>query len=186
MKIKETNNIESNRLLLRKFVVNDANDIYNNWTSDQQVDKYVTWNVHKEIGETEKLLNYWINDYNNDFTYRWVIVLKETQELIGCIDVIHKNVQYKTCEIGYCIGSKWWSNGYATESLKLVLDYLLNAGFEIVVAQHFSSNFASGKVMKKAGMIYEGTLHSRVINKLNERENLEVYYAEAQLNDNIN
>ena len=80
-----------------------------------------------------------------------------------------------TCEVGYCYGSKYWGQGYATEALQAVIDYLHKEGFPVVYAQHFISNKASGKVMEKAKMKYEATLKSRVVNKKGKREDVKVY-----------
>lgn len=172
---KGTINLESKRLILRKIKLSDYTDIFNCWTSDFNVSKYVTWNSHKKPEETKKLTNYWVSDYANDYCYRWLVVLKDTNETIGMIDVIAKNLQYMTAEIGYCYGSKFWGHGYATEALKIVINYLHSEGFPVVYAQHFASNIASGKVMKNAGMEYEGLLRSRVINKNGEREDVYIY-----------
>ena len=172
---KGTVTLETERLILRKIKLSDDNDIFNCWTSDYNVSKYVTWNPHKTKEETKKLTNYWVNDYDNDYSYRWLVVLKNTNETIGMIDVVAKNLQYMTAEVGYCYGSKFWGNGYATEALKIVINYLHSEGFHVVYAQHFNSNIASGKVMKKAGMEYEGLLKSRVINKDGEREDVRIY-----------
>ena len=91
------------------------------------------------------------------------------------INDINKNLQYMTAEVGYCYGSRYWGNGYASEALTQVVNYLHNIGFVTVYAQHFESNKASGKVMQNAGMQFEGTLKSRVINKLGEREDVCIY-----------
>lgn len=172
---KGTITLETERLILRKIKLSDYNDIFNCWTSDFNVSKYVTWNSHKTKEETKKITNYWVNDYDNDYSYRWLVVLKNTNETIGMIDVVAKNLQYMTAEVGYCYGSKFWGNGYATEALKKVINYLHSEEFHVVYAQHFNSNIASGKVMKKGGMEYEGLLKSRVINKDGEREDVRIY-----------
>lgn len=172
---KGTINLESERLILRKIELSDYNDIFNCWTSDFNVSKYVTWNPHETPEETKKLTDYWVSDYANDYSYRWLVVLKDTNETIGMIDVIAKNLQYMTAEVGYCYGSKFWGNGYASEALKTVVNYLHSEGFPVVYAQHFASNIASGKVMKNAGMEYEGLLRSRVFNKDGEREDVHIY-----------
>ena len=172
---KGTVTLETERLILRKIKLSDYNDIFNCWTSDYNVSKYVTWNPHKTKEETKKVTNYWVNDYDNDYSYRWLVVLRNTNETIGMIDVVAKNLQYMTAEVGYCYGSKFWGNGYATEALKIVINYLHSEGFHVVYAQHFNSNTASGKVMKKAEMEYEGLLKSRGINKDGEREDVRIY-----------
>ena len=172
---KGTINLESERLILRKIELSDYNDIFNCWTGDFNVSKYVTWNPHETPEETKKLTKCWVSDYDNDYSYRWLVVLKDTNETIGMIDVIAKNLQYMTAEVGYCYGLKFWGNGYASEALKTVIKYLHSEGFPVVYAQHFASNIASGKVMKNAGMEYEGLLRSRVINKDGEREDVHIY-----------
>lgn len=173
--MKETRLIETQRLILRKMELDDYEKIYNCWTNDYEVSKYVTWEPHKSSEETKMLTEYWVSQYSNDYTYRWIVEIKETGEIIGMIDAIHLDLQYMTVEVGYCYGSKYWGKGYATESLKAVLEFLHNEGFPVVYAQHFISNPASGRVMEKAGMEYEATLKSRVINKQNEREDVLVY-----------
>lgn len=170
-----TKEIETKRLLLRKIRIDDYEDIYNSWTSDEEVCKYVTWNKHKSSDETKGLVKYWVNEYNNDYTYRWLVVEKDNYNVIGIIDVINKNIQYMTCEVGYCYSSKYWGRGYATEALKAVIAYLHKEEFPVVYAEHFESNIASGKVMQKAGMMYEAKLSKRVINKEGNREDILVY-----------
>lgn len=173
--MNKTIELETDRLLLRKFKLEDYIDVYNTWTSDDEVCKYVIWDKHENSIITKKLIEYWLDEYKKEYTYRWVVELKDTKKIVGMIDVIDINVGFKTAEIGYCYGSKYWGMGYATEALTKVIDYLHNDGFITVYAEHFKSNIASGKVMQKAGMVYEATLQSRVINKEGKREDLLVY-----------
>ena len=173
--MKNTVDIISKRLILRKIKSEDYKAIYNCWTSDFEVSKYVTWNPHKSSEKTKKLVNFWLNEYNQEHTYRWIVEKKETHEIIGMIDVINKNLQYMTAEVGYCYGSKYWGNGYASEALTEVINYLHNIGFITVYAQHFESNKASGKVMQKCGMKYEGTLRERYVDPDGIRNDLLSY-----------
>jgi len=173
--MKGTKNIVTKRLKLRKIKLDDYKKIFACWTSDKEVSKYVTWDPHKNDEETKMLTKYWIDDYKNEYTYRWIVTEKDTEEVIGMIDVIHKDLQYMTAEVGYCYGSKYWGKGYATEALKAVIEYLHKEGFPVVYAQHFVSNPASGRVMEKAGMEYEAKLKSRVQTKDGKREDVIIY-----------
>lgn len=168
-------NLITERLILRAINEDDYEDIFNCWTSDFEVSKYVTWEPHKNSNQTKKLVDYWVKDYDNEYTYRWIVTLKQDGSIIGMIDVIDKNIQYMTAEVGYCYGSKYWGNGYASEALSKVVEYLHQEGFPTVYAQHFISNVSSGKVMQKAGMKFEGQLKSRVINKEGKREDVCIY-----------
>ena len=92
------------------------------------------------------------------------------------IDVVNKYIADNRAEIGYVYGKKWWGNGYATEALKKVIEYVTNSGFELITAKHLKSNPASGKVMEKAGMKHMATLKLYSKNKEKVREDVEVYY----------
>lgn len=177
MKDLGTTTLETKRLILRKVTVGDAEVAFKNWTNDSKTTRYVTWKPHGTVENTKKLFEMWEDDYNNPNTYRWVVEVKELGEVIGTIDVVKKRLDDKTAEIGYCYGSKFWGNGYGTEALTKVIDYLLNdVGFELIEARHLVDNPASGRVMEKSGMKYEATLRSRMIDPYTgERVDLKVY-----------
>ena len=65
MKHIGTRELETERLLLRKISVNDAEAMYNNWASDDIVTKYVTWPTHKSVEDTKGLLTMWVKEYEN-------------------------------------------------------------------------------------------------------------------------
>ncbi|MGL5084675.1 MAG: hypothetical protein ACRC68_02980 [Clostridium sp.] len=46
--------IETERLLLRKFLENDVLSSYNNWTSDEKVTEFLRWEAHSSIEVTKK------------------------------------------------------------------------------------------------------------------------------------
>ncbi len=176
MKYIGTKNIETNRLLLRKLTIEDAYNAFKNWCNKDNVDKYVLWKKHETVDITLKQYENWVLEYENPKTFRWIVELKENKEVIGTIDVSTKFLKYGTCEIGYCYGDEFWNKGYATESLKAVIKYLFEeADAELICAEYMSNNPASGKVMKKSGMKYEGILRSRVVDKDNKRNDLISY-----------
>lgn len=154
---KGTNIIETERLILRPFRSEDAPVMFRNWAGDREVPKYLTWNVHRSVADTENVVNMWVAQYNNIKTYNWVIVLKEIGEPIGSINVarIYENID--GAEIGYCIGKPWWNNGIVTEAFSAVIPYLFGVGFNRLDAAHAVKNPASGRVMQKCGLKYEGT-----------------------------
>ena len=169
--------LETSRLLLRKITSEDAKEFYENISTDDKIIPFVMWNKSKCLDDTRKVIDIWLDQYKEYNSYRWVVTKKDTEEIIGIIDLVKINLKHKICEVGYCYSSKYWGSGYASEALTKVINFLLNdVGFDIVTASHLESNPNSGKVMIKAGMMYEATLKSRYINKnTNQRENLLVY-----------
>lgn len=54
-----------------------AKDMFNNWASDEDVTKYLTWQPHSTIEVSQQLLKLWIDEYSNNEVYNWAIELKE-------------------------------------------------------------------------------------------------------------
>ena len=80
------------------------------------------------------------------------------------------NPKYNTTEIGYCYGAKWWGKGYATEGFKRVIKFLFEeVEVETIYAEHLEANPASGRVMEKCGLTYEGTLRGRILDKISKK-----------------
>lgn len=155
---KGTNIIETPRLVLRPFRSEDAPAMFANWASDREVARFLTWNAHRSLADSENVLNMWVAAYNDIKTYRWAIVPKENGEPIGAIDIVHIYDNTDAAEIGYCIGKNWWNNGIVTEAFSAVIPYLFEVGFNRLEAVHAVKNPASGRVMEKCGLKYEGTL----------------------------
>ena len=171
-----TENIETERLLLRKFIINDAEQMFNNWAKDPDNVKYLSWKAHKNISETREILSIWINEYKNKNSYRWCINLKEKCEVIGSIDVVNIMEARSTCEIGYVLSKKYWNNGFMTEALRAVINYLFgNVGFNRIQLLHLVDNPASGKVMIKCGMKCEGILRQYGIKNTGEYSDTAIY-----------
>ncbi|MBQ9833907.1 MAG: GNAT family N-acetyltransferase [Bacilli bacterium] len=161
-----TKMISTERTILRKFKNDDALSFFENVGGDENVSKYVVWNRHENIETTKRAISKWINNYEKDNVYHWAVELKETNEIIGSISCVNVDLKNATCELGYVYGSKFWNKGYATEVLKAVINYLIKEEkFYTIYAQHLSLNPASGRVLEKSGMVYEGRLKNRMIDK---------------------
>ncbi len=161
MKHSGTQRLETKRLVLRRFVYEDAAAMYNNWAADEEVTKYLTWPPHPDQETSQEVIEGWIKAYDSQSFYQWAIVLKETGEPIGSISVVHMNEDISMAQLGYCIGRTWWHNGFMSEALAAVMDFLFDTvGVNRIEGRHDPRNPNSGKVMKKCGMKYEGTLRS--------------------------
>lgn len=150
--------LETDRLILRKFKYSDAEYMFKNWGSDPKVSKFLSWPTHSDVNVSQKIINNWIEEYNNNI-YNWAIELKSIHEAIGAISIVELDQASEACEIGYCISSRYWNEGFTSEAFKAVIDYLFKEiHINRIVAKHDIDNPASGKVMKKCGLTYEGTL----------------------------
>jgi ribosomal-protein-alanine N-acetyltransferase len=156
-----TKELESERLFLRRFTMEDAPAMFANWAGDSEVNKFLTWPIHQSVKDSATILYNWVNRYDmEDCFYQWAIVLKDSgDEPIGSIGVVKKDEIVEMAEVGFYLGKKWWRQGLMSEALKMVINYLFSTGrFNRIQAQHDTRNSHSGQVMKKCGMCYEGTL----------------------------
>ncbi|MDO4357417.1 MAG: GNAT family N-acetyltransferase [Clostridia bacterium] len=160
MKHVGTQTIETPRLILRRFALDDAQAMYDNWASDPEVTKFLTWPTHRSPEITAELMKYWTDGYARADQYQWAITLKENGGApIGSIAVVSHDDRIEKAEIGYCIGRAWWHQGIMTEALGAVVDFLFDeVGVRRVECRHDANNPNSGAVMKKCGLRYEGTL----------------------------
>ena len=168
--------LETPRLILSKIGPEDAEHMYNNWANDPEVTKYMTWEPHESVGVTRQILENWSNHYDNGNFFHWAIRLKETGMPIGTISLLGVSDARLSCELGYCIGQKWWHKGYMSEAALEVLKFAINqVGFVRVQAEHCGSNPNSGGVMRKIGMTYEGIRRKAFVTTFNTVEDLHMY-----------
>lgn len=156
-----TRTIKTERLILRRFTIRDAEGMYHNWASDPAVTEFLTWPTHTSVDVTKDLLTAWISHYEEGDYFNWVLEYKETGAVIGNISVVHLREEISACEIGYCMGKAYWGKGIMPEALRAVIDYLFKeADMNRICACHDVNNPKSGRVMDKAGMKVEGTLRA--------------------------
>ena len=153
--------IETPRLLLRPFTLNDAPAMFANWANDDRVTKFLRWPTHRSVKDSEEILTRLVGAYDKLDFYLWAITVKDQDnQPIGSIGVVDKNEATNTVHIGYCIGQKWWNSGITTEAFAGIIPFLFDkVKANRIESQHDPNNPASGKVMRRCGLTYEGTLH---------------------------
>lgn len=152
---KGTKDVYTERLLLRKYRISDYENMFNNYANDERVTQFLCWEAYKKSEDTKAFLEQAIAEYTKDSTYHWAIEYEG--EIIGSISVMSMDELRNNCEVGYCIGFKYWNKGIASEALSAVIKFLFDeVGVHRIFAKHDVENVASGEVMKKCGMTYEG------------------------------
>jgi len=158
MKHQGTVRLETEKLFLRHFKESDAEPMFRNLYSDAGAMRFLPWETHTNIAETEAHLAGYIAGYANPDYYAWAIVPKDLDDPIGFIDTaIDKTIN--AIKVDYGIGKQWWHKGFTSSALSALIRFLFErVGANRVYATHDPRNPNSGKVMEKCGMIYEGTL----------------------------
>lgn len=169
-----TQPIQTPRLLLRRYTLDDTDAMYDNWASDDRVTRTLTWPTHPDKGVTRVVLETWVGSYDQESYYHWGITVDG--KLVGDIAVVNASWEDQNAEIGYCLGYDLWGQGYMTEALTGVLGFLFDrVGLHRVYLRHDSINGASGRVMAKSGLVHEATLREHRLHPDGTASDLEYY-----------
>ena len=166
-------NIETERLILRRYKESDINMQYEILTDDR-LSTYIKFpNLTKD--EELECIKEWIKNADESKYEKWVITLKKNNKPLGNISVNKIEKKNNYCNVGYVIMYDYWGNGYASEALKAVSDYLLESGYYLVECSCNELNKQSSKVMEKAGFKKDGYIAHRRLNKDGTYSGVEYY-----------
>lgn len=149
--------LETERLTLRPLTLADAPEVHR-LVNDVEIARNTLTIPHPY---PEGFAPEWIATHQEKFDKNEEIVFgierREDGALVGVIGVMPE--PHDMAEFGYWIGREYWNHGYASEAAAAVIDYTFRTlGVNRIEALHFVRNAASGRVMEKCGMKYEGTL----------------------------
>jgi RimJ/RimL family protein N-acetyltransferase len=154
--------LTTERLLLRPFSMDDAPAV-KDLAGEYEIAATTANIPHPyEDGMAEA----WIGTHQEAFekgeAVSFAIALRSGGQLLGAIG-LGINQANSLAEMGYWIGKPYWNRGYCTEAAGAVLEYAFSElGLNRVQARHMTKNPASGRVMQKIGMQYEGRLRQQI------------------------
>ncbi len=153
--------IETGRLLLRPLEKSDALAIFRMINHDREVLRYYVA-PYMEY-ESEASVDGTVNSCRERGIYCFAVVLKEEGRVIGMLNQCSvPNEYFPAMELGYALGKDYWNRGYCTEAMKAVTEFLFTKGVHKITCCHITENTASGRVMQKCGMKYEGIRKSEL------------------------
>ncbi|MGD0752568.1 MAG: GNAT family protein [Anaerolineales bacterium] len=153
--------LETSRLLLRLPVLEDTEAFFRKCAQDREFAKYLVWQPHENINVTRDFIHRCIHCWQDETAFPWIVVRKNDHELVGIIEL---RIDKFRADLGYGIAPEYWGNGYATEITKSVIAWaLLQENIYRVWATCDVDNFASARVLEKAGMQKEGILRRYIL-----------------------
>ena len=157
--------LETARLRLRRFSIDDAVDMYE-YASDQLVTKHVFWSPHASLNATMEFLNRHVQLVQNSEVCSWAVEHKADRKMIGTCGFVWWRPEHGKAEIAYAISRKYWNQGLTSEAVAAGIDW----GFETlklnrIEARCMPENVASERVMQKCGMRCEGTMRQTMLVK---------------------
>ena len=165
--------LETNRLVLRKFVSSDASHVQR-LAGVKEIAQYTSIPHPYEDGMAESWIETRQEEHEAGRITTFAVTRKEDDQLIGCVG-LRLNPVHNTGALGYWVGVPFWGKGYCTEAARAVLEY----GFDElqlhrIYAEFMGTNIGSGKVMQKLGMQQEGRLREH-FDRYGEREDSVMY-----------
>ena len=137
------------RLTLRRYRLEDVDDLYRYLGTDPEMYRYSGWNPYATLEMAGDTVRSFIDSYDNEHAYSWVMDIDDV--IVGTIGAY--DYQGNQIEVGFSVVPGWQGRGLATEALRKVLVYLTeNEAIPCVSAWCASENFGSKRVLEKAGM----------------------------------
>ena len=173
-------NLETERYLLRKPRMEDSEDIYEKWGKDtEKTAEYGNCCAHKNIIETKAFLKTAINEAEFG-TPSWFIEEKQTNVVIGYVEVFVCSEKNKNCEIIFYFLENWRTDFSPEEVLTEIIKYLFTDEiFDTIVVKFYDRSEEDTKffetILTNIGMKKEGTLRNRMIDSNGQKINRIVY-----------
>lgn len=150
--------METSRLRLRSFTINDMEDLYA-FASDERVSRMAGWRRHTCLSDSADVI---LNVLNKPL--EWAIEVKEEHKVIGSIgtseDIVDPN--RNRCMVGFLLSYEYWGLGYAREAIEAVLQELKRLGYQTITAYHYLDNKRSERVLKRVGFQYKGIVKDAI------------------------
>lgn len=146
---------ETEHLRIRKFEIEDAGCLYENHL-EEEVKRWIPNESYVDMEETQGAIRFYADCVNDKhLPYVLAVELKETGELIGDTGVNEVEGNCNEVEIGYGICKKYSGNGYATELLKAMTEFITRTfGINILFGRVMRGNHASVRVLEKNGFAF--------------------------------
>lgn len=150
--------LETFRLALRRPEITDAPAI-RELAGDLRVARTTALIPHPyTLAHALRWIDAIADDDENGTGSTFVIERRDTPGVIGAIGLVIARDGF-TASAGYWIGHPFWKRGYATEALREILRHgFEDLGLLRIQACHQMGNAASGRVMQKCGMRFEGVV----------------------------
>ena len=107
------------RLNLRKLQSEDAYDFFQ-FGGDKEVCRYMLWKPHETIADSEASIRTSLLRYDSEPYYRWGIALKDTNQLIGMIQLLSFDENTSSCSFAYMLSQQHWGKSYAILKSEIV------------------------------------------------------------------
>ena len=153
---------ETDRLILRRIEKKDLSDLHE-LCSDRNVTRWLLRSEHKSREYTRGFIEAVLRGYKDLTYFEYAIVYKENMKVIGTCGFAVIDEENSSAELGYVVSPAYSGMGIATEASFVMLGIAFEElGLSRVYARYMIENKASGRVMEKLGMKFEGVARKSI------------------------
>jgi ribosomal-protein-alanine N-acetyltransferase len=156
MKKKAAERVETERLILRRPTVNDAGAVFARYAGDIEVSRYMAWQLHQSAEMTRAFLEFSDTEWDRWPAGPYLIECRETGRLLGGTGLSFETT-YRA-STGYILARDSWGQGYATESVRAMVEVSQSVGVVRLYALCHVDHAKSARVLEKNGFAFEGIL----------------------------
>lgn len=147
---------ETARLRAAPATVADAQVVFDEYASDPEVSRYMTWTPHRSVEETAQFLERCERVWVEGSAFPWTLWHKQDNAFVGSIEI---RVGKSSVDIGYALARPWWRQGLMSEAVTSVIEWAIaQPTIHRVWAVCDVENLASARLLQRVGMEREGIL----------------------------
>jgi ribosomal-protein-alanine N-acetyltransferase len=148
--------IETSRLRLHRPTAGDAPEILARYASDPDVTRFVAWPRHQTIADSEFFVKFSDAEWARWPTGPYLVRSKTDGTLLGSTGLTFES--QTVASTGYVFAKDAWGNGYATETVRAMIDLARTLSVQRLYAMCHSDHNASARVLEKTGFTREKIL----------------------------
>lgn len=152
--------LRTERLIVRSPTLDDVENLHAR-RNDPEVSALQDWEYPYPLEKAQTLVASVIEAGEPTNDEWWLGIVARHDGLVVGDLALHLTWEGKTAEVGYSLDREYWSNGYASEALAALVDYLFDS---LDVTRAFGmldpANPASARVLERTGFLYEGRTKS--------------------------
>jgi [ribosomal protein S5]-alanine N-acetyltransferase len=154
--VKAPEQIETQRLILRRPRREDAEAIFSRYAGDRDVTRFLAWPRHESLGATHAFLEFSDAEWTRWPAGPYLVEAREDGRLLGSTGLAFET-PYRAAT-GYVFAKDTWGNGYAGETLRAIVEVARGVGVVRIYAICHMENPTSWRVLEKCGFKREAVL----------------------------
>ncbi|MDF2802715.1 MAG: acetyltransferase, ribosomal protein N-acetylase [Anaerocolumna sp.] len=161
MDIKSFHSLADDTIYFKALNIEDCTEIHN-YASDEEVSRFIGWNVMKTTEETIEFIKEMIKRENEGTYFYASVVLKSSGKVIGTVMLFNIDKEARHAEVGYVFDKNYWGKGYGTKAVALINDFaFISSKLNKLCARVVDANEGSSRILLRNGYELEGRLREQ-------------------------